>query len=68
MDAIAASFTDILHGSVDVPEACCMSRLVILFKKGDATLPKNYRPIAIISVKCKLFSGILLGRFLIQPP
>ena len=51
-----------LHGSVDVPEVWCKSRLVILFKKGDATLPKNYRPVAIISVMCKLFSGILLGR------
>jgi hypothetical protein len=33
-----------------------------LYKKGDATLPKNYRPIAILPVLCKLFSGVLLGR------
>ena len=52
----------ILQGSVDPPDVWCISRLVVLYKKGDATLPKNYRPIAIISVLSKLFSGILLGR------
>ena len=62
IDFIAAAFTDILHGSVEVPAVWCKSRLVIMFKKGDATLPKNYRPIAIIPVLCKLFSGILLAR------
>ena len=62
INVIAATFTDILHGKQDVPEVWCKSRLVVLFKKGDATLPKNYRPIAIIPVLCKLFSGILLAR------
>lgn len=59
---IANIFTDILQGAVEMPGTWCISRLVVLYKKGDATLPKNYRPIAIIPVLCKLFSGILLGR------
>ena len=42
IDFIAAAFTDILHGSVEVPVVWCKSRLVILFKKGDATVPINY--------------------------
>ena len=47
---------------MDAPATWSVSRLVVLFKKGDATLPKNYRPIAIIPVLSKLFSGVLLNR------
>jgi hypothetical protein len=61
---IAQVFTDILHGKMDVPAQWCISRLVVLFKKGDSTLPINYRPIAIIPVLSKLFSSILLGRII----
>jgi hypothetical protein len=59
---IAQMFTDILHGTCEVPASWTVSRLVVLYKKGDASLPKNYRPIAIISVLSKLFSGVLLAR------
>ena len=62
MDAIARIFTDILHGVCVVLATWQVSRLVVLFKKGDATLPKNYRPIAIIPVLNKLFNGVLLAR------
>ena len=31
-------------------------------QKGDVTLPKNYRPVAIVPVLCKLFSGVLFER------
>ena len=34
----------------------------VLFKKGDADLPKNYRPISIIPVLAKLFSTLLYSR------
>ena len=33
--------------------------MIVLFKKGDAAMPKNYRPIAIIPVLAKLYSMIL---------
>ena len=59
---IAKVFTDILHGATEVPAVWCISRLIVLYKKGDASLPKNYRPIAIIPVLCELFSRELLGR------
>ena len=45
-----------------MPEEWCISRLTVLFKKGDPELPKNYRPIAIVPVLSKLFSGVLLAR------
>ena len=50
LEDIAHIFTDILRGGCEIPDAWRISRLVVLFKKGDTTLPKNYRPIAIISV------------------
>ena len=62
IESIAQVFTDILHGRLDVPSTWSKSRLVVLYKKGDPTLPKNYRPIAIISVLNKLFSGVILAR------
>ena len=46
IDLIARVFTDILHGASDVPAVWWISRLIVLYKKGDASLPKNYRPIA----------------------
>ena len=36
--------------------------MVVLFKKGDPQVPKNYRPIAILPVLYKLFSSMLCGR------
>ena len=30
------------------------------FKDGEPELPKNYRPIAILPVLCKVYGGILL--------
>ena len=36
--------------------------LVVIFKDGDAQLPKNYRPISIIPIIYKLFSRLLLAR------
>ena len=45
---IARVFTDILHGTADVPATWTVSRLIVLYKKGEASLPKKYRPVAII--------------------
>ena len=62
VDKIAQLFTDILKNGVSIPEQWCRSKLVVLFKKGDTELPKNYRPVAIMPVLGKLFSGVLLNR------
>ena len=40
IQAIAATFTDLLSGKAPVPHAWRKSKLIILFKKGDA----KYRP------------------------
>ena len=62
LDAISELFTEMLHGLAPVPASWCFSPLTVLFKKGDSKALKNYRPIAIIPVLSKLFSGILLHR------
>ena len=63
---IAELFSDLLAGSLPLPQSWCVSKLIVLFKKGDATLPKNYRPVAIIPVLCKLFCGLILSRIKLQ--
>eukprot|EP00959_Pyramimonas_sp_CCMP1952_P418387 8764923-Pyramimonas_sp.AAC.1 len=34
----------------------------VIFKKGDPTLPENYRPILILPIMYKLFAMALNGR------
>ena len=55
-------FNDVLASPSQVPHQWLTSRLVVIFKKGDPTLPANYRPIAILSILYKLFSCMLHGR------
>ena len=58
----AECFTDILSGDMDLPADWEVARLPILFKKGDANQPRNYRPILIIPVMAKLYSIVLYNR------
>ena len=37
----------------------CQGKTILLYKKGDANLPKNFRPITLTSVIGKLFHRIL---------
>jgi hypothetical protein len=62
LQAIACMFVDILNGTAGIPSVWSRTKLVVLTKKGDVTLPNNYRPIAIIPILCKVFSGVLLRR------
>ena len=39
-----------------------MTRLIVLFKKGDQSMPEHYRPIAILPILYKLFSRVLCER------
>ena len=62
LDAIATFFTGILSGRLEAPCHWKAVQLKLIFKGGDATLPKNYRPISIIPVMAKVFSTILYTR------
>ena len=42
---LASLFSDLLSGRGGIPEEWKVSRLIVLYKKGDASMPKNYRPI-----------------------
>ena len=73
LEAIAHAFTDILRSDQSIPKSWCISKLVVLFKKGDVEEAKHYRPIAVIPVLNKLFCMILLSRIKVklnelQPP
>jgi len=59
---IAQAFSLLLEGGTQVPEDWFINKLVVLFKKGDKELPKNYRPISIVPIMAKLFSIVLLNR------
>ena len=62
VDTIACLFSNLLCDRLEHPGTCKMSKKIILFRRGDAREPKNYRPISIIPVMAKLFSAVLCGR------
>jgi hypothetical protein len=59
---LAELFTDILQGASSVPQYWKLSKIRVLFKKGDPKLPENYWPICIIPIMYKLFSKIIFSR------
>ena len=62
LTSILELFNDILLRKSDPPAAWKTTKLIVIFKKGDATLPKNYRPIAILPILYKVFSRLLCQR------
>ena len=62
LGAIAMLFTELLSGRAQPPNIWKQSVITILFKKGDATLPDNYRPITLLRIMYKLFSRVLNAR------
>ena len=62
LELVADLFTDILKGRVAVAGYWKETRLKVLFKKGDAEMPENYRPISLLSILYKLFSKVVCGR------
>ena len=56
LDAVLNLFNDIVVGGKGIPSKWKMTRLTVIFKKGNAKLPSNYRPIAITPILYKLFS------------
>ena len=59
---IAPYITSIFKKSYEegsVPDDWTMAVITALFKKGDKSLPVNYRPVSLTSVTCKLMEHIL---------
>ena len=55
-------FNDILSLKNAPPDSWKNTRLVVIFKKCNPSLPKNYRPIAILSVLYKLFARMVCSQ------
>ncbi|KAK4509867.1 uncharacterized protein ATC70_007171 [Mucor velutinosus] len=53
--------TDALRGIF--PDSWKQARMVLLFKKGDPELLKNWRPLSLINSDAKLFTKLLANRF-----
>ena len=55
-------FNSILQGTSETPKSWRKSVITVLYKSGDPTEAKNYRPICIIPLLYKLFSKLLYSR------
>ena len=62
LDAILNLFNDIVVGGKGIPSRWQKTRLTVIFKKGSAKLPSNYRPIAITPILHKLFNRMFCAR------
>ena len=47
-----------------IPASWRLATVILLFKKGDATLPQNYRPISLLAVGYKILASIIHQRLL----
>ena len=47
-----------------IPKAWRLAKVVLLFKKGDATLPENYRPISLLPTGYKVLAALIHQRLL----
>jgi hypothetical protein len=59
---LAKLFSKILRFELEPPEAWKESLISVLYKKGDPTMPGNYRPICLLPILYKLFSKIICER------
>eukprot|EP00959_Pyramimonas_sp_CCMP1952_P124738 2608163-Pyramimonas_sp.AAC.1 len=48
LEVMADLFTRILQGAGVLPNGLLTSKIIVLYKKGDAMLSENYRPISIL--------------------
>ncbi|CAO0793253.1 unnamed protein product [Mucor circinelloides] len=58
---LVSLFNDALHLAI-MPTSWKLTKLVLLFKKGDPLLLKNWRPLSLINADAKLFTKILANR------
>ena len=57
-----ANLFNLIFTSGNFPEAWRLSSLTPIHKKGDKSIPNNYRGIAVSSILCKLFCLVLYNR------
>jgi len=50
--------------TTDIPNVWRVAKVILLFKKGDATLPQNYRPISLLPVGYKVLAALIHQRLL----
>ena len=62
LELVAALFNGIMKLNVEPPEEWRMTFMKVIFKKGDARLPDNYRPISMLPIFYKLLSRIICTR------
>ena len=59
---LAPIITHIFQQSLDtgdIPPDWLTANITAIFKKGDKSIPANYRPVSLTSVTCKLFEHVL---------
>ena len=59
---INASFNNFWEGTSDTPKAFKDAKVISLFKKGEKTLPSNYRSIFLLDAEGKVLCKILKNR------
>ena len=55
-------FNSIISQDAQTPMSWSKTMISVIYKDGDAQLPQNYRPIAIVQVLYSLFTRMLLAR------
>ena len=66
---MADIYSILFQASLDqgmVPPDWKTANVVPLFKKGDASLPENYRPISLTSLTCKILEHVVFSNFIAQ--
>ena len=61
-DELSGVFKILFQTSIDsgmVPDEWKSAHIVPVFKKGDKTVPENYRPISLTSISCKILEHVI---------
>ena len=62
---IAPMYTHLFSQSYQhglLPDSWTRSSVCPIFKKGNRSLPENYRPISLTAIPCKLFEHIIVSK------
>ena len=65
--SISIPITDIFRTSLrnrELPERWKQAHVSAIFKKGEKTLPQNYRPVSLTCILCKMMESIVRDHFI----